>query len=196
DDTITTGGNHDIVDGGSGADIIDAGAGNNTITGGLGDDTIYGGANGDTYVFNLGDGHDTIYDNVEGTTGSYFSGDKLAFGAGITEDDLIFTEDGQDQLITFRNSAADSIRIKNVKDKNYLRMEYVTDSGSNSEIGTNGNDIIRLGSGNNTVTGGHGDDTIYGGIGDDTYVFNIGDGHDTIYDNSEGTVGSYSDKLT
>ncbi|OBQ45750.1 calcium-binding protein, partial [Halodesulfovibrio spirochaetisodalis] len=193
-DTITTGSGHDTVYGGAGDDIIYAGNGQNTISGGLGNDTIHGGNHDDTFIFNLGDGHDTIFDNTEETAGTSFSRDKIRFGKGITSEDIVITQDGNDQLITFKNSSTDSVRIKNVASQNYLQFEY--HSSSNTITGTANNDTLTSSASGNTVTGGRGDDTIYGGIGNDTYVFNIGDGHDTIYDNPDGKSGSYSDKIT
>jgi len=56
-----------------------------TFEGGVGDDTMLGGMQNDSYVFNLGDGHDVIAD---------FGGqDEIAFGSGITAQDLVWQYD-------------------------------------------------------------------------------------------------------
>jgi len=49
-------------------------------------------------------------------------------------------------------------------------------------LGTNGDDVVELGSGNDILAGNDGNDTLLGGLGDDTYVFEAGGGVDTIVD--------------
>ena len=54
---------------------------------------------GDRYVFNLGDGQDTINDNGHHSNDSAYK-DTLTFGNGINQDNLWFSQSGDDLLIT------------------------------------------------------------------------------------------------
>ena len=76
-----------------------------TISCGAGNDRLEGGSNYDTYSYTLGDGDDVISDN--GEPDSYGS-DILAFGAGITMNDVIFsrpTADTSNLRVTFTNGS-------------------------------------------------------------------------------------------
>ncbi|HFD14139.1 MAG TPA: hypothetical protein ENJ34_02430, partial [Epsilonproteobacteria bacterium] len=69
-----------------------------------------GGAGDDTYIFNRGDGHDTIYDydRFNTTYAQYNAGnDTLQFGSGITVDDLILINSGNDLLVGLRETGVD-----------------------------------------------------------------------------------------
>ena len=70
--------------------------GNDYLDGGLGNDVLIGGKGDDTYFFAKGYGFDTIQDNG--------GNDTLSFGTGIVASDLIFTNNGGDLNITFKNS--------------------------------------------------------------------------------------------
>ncbi|GAB6069162.1 hypothetical protein JCM30760_02590 [Thiomicrorhabdus hydrogeniphila] len=82
---------NDYLRGLSGDDYLLAGSGNDTLEGGLGDDTLYSESGNDYYLYSRGDGKDLIQD---------FSGyDRLVFGEGITQEDVIIEQDGYDLLI-------------------------------------------------------------------------------------------------
>ena len=73
--------------------------GNNLLTGGQGNDYLEGGLGNDTYIFNRGDGQDSIedYDLAEG-------GDVLQFGAGITENDVLAFQYGDNIFFKIKGS--------------------------------------------------------------------------------------------
>ncbi|MHB1076707.1 beta strand repeat-containing protein [Thiobacillus sp.] len=78
-----------------------------TFNGGIGNDMMLGGLQDDTYLFNLGDGKDVIAD---------FGGqDEIAFGAGITAQDLVWHYDptAATPFVLNVGSNGDSIAIMN-----------------------------------------------------------------------------------
>lgn len=74
--------------------------GNNLLTGGQGNDYLDGGFGNDVYVFNRGDGQDSIedYDLAGG-------GDVLRFGAGITENDVLAFQYGNNLFFKIKSSS-------------------------------------------------------------------------------------------
>lgn len=80
----------------------------NTFIGGKGNDTLKGGTGSDTYIFNLGDGQDIIEENSPNSTAI----DKITFGSGINKNNITFTRQGYDLIITVNNTN-DKITIKN-----------------------------------------------------------------------------------
>ena len=198
-ETINGTDNDDTIYGRGGNDTIDAGDGDDTIVGGIGDDTLSGGYGRDTYIYNLGDGADTINE----TRGN----DIIKFGAGITQDDLTFTQEGNNLKILIDNDPYQSILINNFysnvnnqveklqfADGSTFNLstqgltltqnngdETINGTGYNDVIyGNGGHDTINAGEGNDTIVGGIGNDILNGGNGDDTYIYNLGDGFDTI----------------
>lgn len=160
-------GDFDEFDTITGNDILDGGAGNDTLNGGLGDDT-YIASDGSDYINDRG-GVDTI-----------------AFGAGISIQDLTVTFDAgdtNDAIITF---GANQIAIENQFDTaGDLVIEkvsfadgasatlarvadwiYAPVSGGVSN-GTSLSNTIIGGAGNDTLNGLAGDDELFGGAGDD-----------------------------
>ena len=137
----------DIIFGGNGNDTIKGEAGDDILFGGDGDDTIYGddtykfnvtnndiirGGKGndvifskygnDTFIFDRGDGQDTIIES-EGV-------DTLFFGNDISWEDLQFTRNGDNMVITLLKdgeATQDKITIsdwfKNYKGDNTYRFE-------------------------------------------------------------------------
>lgn len=81
---------------------------NNTFFGGKGNDTLKGGSGADTYLFNLGDGQDIIEENSPNSNAI----DKIIFGEGITQNNITFTRDGYDLIVSVKNTS-DKITIKN-----------------------------------------------------------------------------------
>ena len=157
------------------------------------DETLLSSNYGDIYRFGYNSGHDQVTE----LGGS----DKLEFLDGITLNDVRFSRDGGDILITLNANSASSFRIKDI----FSRAQSAT-SDINSDnviekfvfadgkkltwdkmlkdhlkmVGTKRNDTLLGGSGNDILSGGKGNDFLSGGAGNDTYIFNLGDGHDTI----------------
>ncbi|SIO30959.1 beta strand repeat-containing protein [Halodesulfovibrio marinisediminis] len=182
-----------------GDDDITVTGGYNRIEGGTGDDVIHGGAGEDTYIFNIGDGHDTIHDNVAKQHPSGWNSDVISFGKGISKDDLIFTLDGNDWLITFTNTSTDSIRIVNAMGNIYCRIDNFmfadgTTLSSSTILSqqryTEHDDIINVPTSNliTSINAGGGNDTVT--TGDSSAVIDGGAGNDTI------TTGSKGDQIT
>ncbi|MDO9317567.1 MAG: calcium-binding protein [Gammaproteobacteria bacterium] len=239
DDTITDYYGGGTIQGGDGNDVItlsvssteytiDAGAGDDwikytgqasyggnsvrTLTGGLGNDRIESGRWRDTYVFNRGDGQDVIRD--ESLTDAPYV-DKVLFGAGIVQSDLLVTTVGNHIVITISDPAnpgvTDSIKIEEAyASTNYEIETYQFADGSTltaAQIktlaatihGTAGDDTRNgtaqaetfLGyAGNDTLSAGSGDDTLHGGAGNDT--LDGGEGTDTLYgDAGDDTITDY-----
>ena len=101
-DLLVGGADADFLFGDDGNDELQGGDGVDELTGGAGDDRLDGGVSADTYVFNLGDGVDTIVD----TPGE---GNKLVFGAGISERDLTL---GIGSLLVRVGTNGDAIHIE------------------------------------------------------------------------------------
>jgi Ca2+-binding RTX toxin-like protein len=99
-ENLTLTGTVDINGTGNGLNnVISGNEGNNILDGGSGVDTMLGGTGRDTYSFNLGDGQDTIIDSAENGVGNI-----IAFGDGLTKDDLILTRDGNTLTLGYGTS--------------------------------------------------------------------------------------------
>jgi len=202
--TVLGGNGNDLLRGGSGPSVLIGWKGNDVLTGGIGPTKFYGGSGNDflkgsanqedSYVFNRGDGTDTIQD-----VASAAAGNRIQFGAGIAQGDLIFTQDQAAKRLTIQigNSGLDVIQLESFAltsvDGSIVTQTLAFADGSTVQLadllvtpgvvtGTAGNDLLPGTSENETLTGGSGNDTLVGGAGDDTYVFNVGDGIDTIAD--------------
>jgi Ca2+-binding RTX toxin-like protein len=86
---------HDTITGTNVVDQINGLAGDDTIQAGAGEDLLNGGAGSDSYIYNLGDGIDTIDD-----TAAVGAGNRLQFGAGISQTGLTFTRDEVARTLT------------------------------------------------------------------------------------------------
>lgn len=106
----------DTITGGSGHDTINAGDDDDVLIGGKGNDTLNGGYGRDTYIYNLGDGIDTINE----TRGN----DKIKFGAGITLNDLKFTQEGNDLRITINDDVSQSVLINDFIEGQIIRLKH------------------------------------------------------------------------
>jgi Ca2+-binding RTX toxin-like protein len=95
-DLTGTDGN-DAIAGTNVADRITALAGDDTLAGGGGKDHLHGGAGRDTYIFNIGDGVDIIDD-----TALPGAGNRIQYGAGISQSDLTFTQDAAARTLTIQ----------------------------------------------------------------------------------------------
>ncbi|OBQ45744.1 calcium-binding protein, partial [Halodesulfovibrio spirochaetisodalis] len=204
EDEIHSGSGNDTIDAGDDNDTIWAGDGTNTIDAGKGDDIIHAGANADTYKYSKGDGHDVIYDNESGAVTADHTLDAIRFSSDIAYNDLQFAIDGNDLLITFKNSPEDSIRIKDAATNPEHAVEkilienrynasqvstYYVENGLFTHTLTNNDDsfdgsayttrldVIGL-DGADTITTSNKQDTIHSGAGDDKITAT---GNDTVY---------------
>lgn len=168
---------------------------NDVIIGGGGDDNLYGYTGDDTYVYNLGDGSDVITD--------YGGIDSLAFGAGITVDDVRFWKSGNHLEIhignefikldyQFHPSYGYEIETATFADGTTLDLvNNLTFTGTaldDSVYGlSNANDVLIGGGGDDSLYGQSGDDILHGGAGDDD--LRGGSGKDTAsYVNAVGAI--------
>ncbi|MDX1253220.1 MAG: putative Ig domain-containing protein, partial [Gammaproteobacteria bacterium] len=166
-----------------GNDAIVGGRESDMLEGGAGDDRFQDLGGDDTYHFGAGDGFDVIED-VQG---------RILFKAGIDQNDIGFSRDGNDLIVTLSTSG-DSIRIKDWLDHwpridrfefangAQLGVGHVLDKltvsedteilygspGDDALAGTMKNSVLYGHGGNDTLTGGAGQDTLHGGDGDDT----------------------------
>jgi Ca2+-binding RTX toxin-like protein len=226
-DTIAGGDDSDWLYGGDGDDVLDGSklTGIDEIetnfsdsidyyVGGKGNDTLYGNSKDDYYYFDLGDGRDVIVEGAYYLGGYWYYGvDTLIFGAGITPDNIQVNKLNVDLVVTV--SLTDSVTIKDwftasgFKDRveffrfadgsnlsatdmtrlaNTLRGtegDDVLTIGSSSDgvlYGEGGNDTLNGGGGNDALHGGSGNDLLNGGAGNDEYYFARHDGQDAIND--------------
>lgn len=201
-DTITTGGGDDFVQGGPGLDSITATGGNNTlyggddddeIWGGVGNDTIFGGRGNDTLVGGDGDdliGGDWGDDFLDGDLGNDdlrgYTGNDTLFGSfgddllyGQADNDTIFGEDGVDRL---RGGSGNDVAYGGANN-DYIHGDHGDDDlhgddGNDTIIGFDGVDTINGDGGTDYLYGQNGNDTITGGDGND--FIRGGDGDDLI----------------
>jgi len=104
-DLTGTDGN-DSIAGTNLVDRITALAGDDTLAGGRGNDVLTGGSGDDTYLFNIGDGSDTIDDTV-----LLGVGNRIRFGTGISQNDLIFTQDEAAHTLTIHVGTGGADRL-------------------------------------------------------------------------------------
>ncbi|MEH2243208.1 DUF4347 domain-containing protein [Nostoc sp.] len=194
------------------SDIINAQAGNDTITGNQGNDILTGGGGKDKFVYNLGDGVDTITDFGGLGKGSNPSAaiiaevDTLKFqGAGLTAQNLLLTQNGNNLEITFEGVADDKVILQNFPQENLENVSAVGnilfngqasisesfdvfDANSTQNAIFNKNTVTFLNDLNNNITGFDnsadvingqgGDDRIDGKSGND--LLRGGAGNDTL----------------
>lgn len=170
--------------------------GDNTFNGGAGDDSFFDEGGSDRFIYNLGDGQDYIT-NIGGM-------DAIIFGNGITKENIIFTRDENNLVISFVDNDLDSICIDGYfsSDDNKIELfkfangdvlsdisAYLeTESGEVPQIVSDGSVVLAeneqnatlSGENNSLVLGNNLDNTIVGNSGNNTYYG--GAGNDTISD--------------
>ena len=186
--------------GGSGDDAITGSNFAETLDGRDGNDTLTGGDGGDTYKFDAGYGQDVIIDRRVRAYWNDRRGvhvpvdDVVEFGGGITRDNVVFTKDGNDLLITI-TGRTDTLRIRNqFRDAEDGVERFRFFDGSTLKI-SDVEELLQIAGGNrgdnvieglldqpNVLDGRQGDDTLVGGNRADTYAFTAGYGFDTIYE--------------
>lgn len=97
----------DIIFGLSGNEALNGNAGNDALYGGAGNDTLSGGTGNDSYHFAAGGGADTIVES-----GSYSDHDELDFGAGIDANELWFSQQGNNLVVSVLGTT-DKVTISN-----------------------------------------------------------------------------------
>jgi Ca2+-binding RTX toxin-like protein len=184
DDNIRWDATEIAINMGDGNDTVTAGNFNDTITGGRGNDNLNGNGGDDTYIFNRGDGQDTITD--------YNGFNQIAFGEGITADDIYVRLDGYDLSIALKEEGknleecSDKIKIiYHNRYANYRMGALVFSDGTTLDLtgmmnllGTEGNDNISWGATQLNINTGDGDDTVYAGDGNDS--IEGGNGNDLL----------------
>lgn len=174
--------------------------GDNTFNGGAGDDSFFDEGGSDRFIYNLGDGQDYIT-NIGGM-------DAIIFGNGITKENIIFTRDENNLVISFVDNDLDSICIDGyfASDDNKIELfkfangdvlsdisAYLeTESGEVPQIVSDGSVVLAeneqnatlSGENNSLVLGNNLDNTIVGNSGNNTYYG--GAGNDTISDLLDG----------
>lgn len=178
---------NDALSGGAGDDTLDGGEGHDLLEGGTGNDVLSGGMGNDVYVFNMGDGLDQISNDAEDWSTAV---DTVAFGAGISLEDLLLFKVG-DSLAIGLKQTDDEIFLEHWWAEERYRIDRFTFSDgsvlSGSLIDTigyqlqggDGNDVIYGSVGNDLIVGHTGDDELHGSDGDDDLEGN--DGVDQLY---------------
>ncbi|TXH27219.1 MAG: tandem-95 repeat protein, partial [Elusimicrobia bacterium] len=85
--------------GNAAANRLSGGAGDDTLDGGAGNDTLDGGAGDDRFVFARGGGQDVLIDDAASAA------DTLALGAGVAPADLIVRRNGDDLIVSLRETS-------------------------------------------------------------------------------------------
>ncbi|MFA9230416.1 MAG: Hint domain-containing protein [Microgenomates group bacterium] len=158
DDSVQGGTGDDLVYGGVGDDTLFGEAGNDELSGGLGNDSINGGIGGDT-VYG-GDGDDII-DTRNGAASALPDRDYPGlYPADLDPSndlDLVFGEDGNDQITT--GDDRDTVFGGTGRD--------LIDGGidDDSLYGGADSDMVIGGEGSDLIDAGSGDDVVYGGLG-------------------------------
>ncbi|NVM77481.1 Ca2+-binding RTX toxin-like protein [Duganella sp. SG902] len=91
----------------AGDDTLIGGGGEDLFLGGTGNDLYVGGSGTNTFVFAPGLGRDSISGWNAGGQGR----DRVLLGEGVTSQDLLFSVDHGDLIISFKNSNTDSLTI-------------------------------------------------------------------------------------
>jgi Ca2+-binding RTX toxin-like protein len=163
DDTLTGDANDNRLFGLAGNDTLRGGSGMDILSGDDGHDLLYGDAGED--ALSGGDGNDKLY--------------------GGTENDELDGGDGTDQL--FGEAGNDMLSGQAGFD--------ILDGGDGDDVLNGGadNDQLYGGFGNDTLTGGSGDDIIRGDAGNDVYTFDRNSGSDTLLDQLDSNVLTFTD---
>ena len=194
------------------ANVIRGFGGSDTIVAAGGNDTLIGGAGDDKYVVNATSGTDVV-DN----TGGGFDG--VFFTDGITAENLSFTRDGNDLLISVDNAVTPAVRVVNHFLGGDAAIDYVQPDGGfylttaqinqlvagggtgfdqviegtaagEQLVGGSGKDLIKGLAGADQLFGLGGNDTLQGGDGDDYLSGGNGSGSGSADDRLEGGIGN------
>ncbi|MHB1089254.1 MAG: putative Ig domain-containing protein, partial [Acidimicrobiales bacterium] len=186
DDTLYGGRGEDRLYGQDGQDSQFGGDGADWLDGGSGDDYLSGGQGGDTYFFGRGSGNDRIIDigAVSGDTNT------IRFGAGVAQDDVSITRNGDDVVIAIANSS-DSITIYSPLGQPLPISRFVFSDGTivDPETGLPRNKDLQfnLGDGARTISDPSIFDSLVLGAGVDvSSLVSTRDGGDLVLDDGHG----------
>ncbi len=117
--------NSNSVTAGIGSDVLNGSGGDNVFITGGGDTTTYGGGGSDTYQFNDG-GLLTIYNGFATNGVVYGSGPAgtLQLGAGMTLNQLSFSESGNDLVLNVANNGG-KVTVKNWFAAGYAQLSSI-----------------------------------------------------------------------
>ncbi|TVZ39757.1 putative secreted protein (type I secretion substrate) [Alteromonadaceae bacterium 2753L.S.0a.02] len=151
-----------------------------TIIGMGGADYLYGDTGNDTYIWNIGDDNDVFND--------YGGIDQIAFGAGITVEDVRLWKSGNDLEL---HIGSEKLNLQyQFQGYDYEIESAVFEDGLALDLLNNltftgtsaGEYVYGMAGASDTIIGGEGADYLYGDTGNDTYIWNIGDGNDVFND--------------
>ncbi|WP_284438342.1 calcium-binding protein, partial [Thalassococcus arenae] len=161
------------------------------LDGRAGDDTLIGGSDGDIYRFDVGYGQDVIEDVQKRTVWDGRKGkevetdDRIAFGDDISIDNVQFSRDQDDLLITI-DGRTDTLRVRNQFRNITDGVEWFDFVDGTSWHISDVEELLQIVGGNrgdnvitgtpdqeNTLDGRQGDDTLIGGNLADTYAFGV-----------------------
>jgi Ca2+-binding RTX toxin-like protein len=170
-DTITGGGDTDLIHGNEGNDTLAGGAGKDVLFGDEGDDVLDEGA--------LGDGDDVLWGGDgtvdlpdAGVRGRNHGIDRVSYAGRVKADPGDPNKTVVDPVVvTIGSSADDGSPSRDEKDEVKADIEEV--------VGTDGDDVLVAGTAAATLRGGKGDDVLYGGDGDDN--LDGGEGNDRLF---------------
>ncbi|MGB3408012.1 MAG: tandem-95 repeat protein, partial [Jannaschia sp.] len=191
-------------------------AGNDTITGSNfgevldgrgGADLLIGGSGGDTYRWDAGYGEDVIVDRQVAAAWADRRGrnvaerpDEVAFGGGILREELIFSKEGNDLVISI-TGRPDTLRIRDQFGATTEGVEVFRFFDGTTISIADIEELLAIEGGNrgdnliegrpdapNSLDGRQGDDTLIGGTDADTYAFGVGYDFDEIRDTNGGTA--------
>lgn len=112
------------LSGGLGNDQLFGTVLNDLLSGAAGNDTLYGGLGSDSYSFGRNGGQDVI-DDADATTGNL---DQLTFGPGVANDQLWFSQSGQDLVVSVIGST-DQVTIRQWSAGSSRHVERITAGG-------------------------------------------------------------------
>ncbi|WP_367714279.1 tandem-95 repeat protein (plasmid) [Nitratireductor sp. GISD-1A_MAKvit] len=174
-----------------------------TLDGRGGDDLLVGGDGGDTYKFDVGYGDDVIVDRRVRAAWEDRKGfsvpvdDVVEFGDDITLDNVVFTKDGDDLVVSV-SGRPDTLRIRDQFRSTADGVEKFTFKSGDFLLISDVEEILQIEGGNrgdniitgtpdqpNTLDGRQGDDTLIGGNAADTYAFGAGYDFDRIEEKTD-----------
>ncbi|WP_447731081.1 calcium-binding protein [Pseudoxanthomonas suwonensis] len=188
--------------------VLFGAAGSDTILGGGGNDTLIGGAGDDMYLFSGNEEGTAVIDN----TGGGFDG--IYFMNGVIREQLGFSRDGNDLLVSLLGRSEPSIRVRDHFLAGDAAIDFVALDGnvyiSGTEIiqivsagggsqfdqvitGTAAGEQLLGNSGKDLIQGLAGDDELFGFAGNDTLRGDEGD--DYLSGGNGSGVGSGNDRL-
>lgn len=201
-DTLNGNGGNDTIEGGSGFDYLFGGDGNDVLDGGTDGAYLSGGNGADTYLFKRGYGATTISNYDNDSFGNL--ADRILFGAGIAQSDVIVRRDYSDLVLTIKGTN-DSLRVQYYfyGDESYgyaleniqfadgsiwntatIKSKVLQGTENNDSLygfssndtlqGLGGNDYLNGDAGNDNLDGGTGNDTLSGENGNDTLKGGVG----------------------